>query len=252
MNNCRELGGQVEAGTPLPFGDRAPPDPKPEVAKGAISVNLRIAVLSALLAVSGWAGISDPMDEEAAHIFVVHDTDGFANVRSGPSADSAVIGRIQRGTPIYEDNAGRLANGWWMLHDDSTPLIEGRTEPGKVYSQCTMRERAHACGMKACRYAWIMGEDDLMLPEGIPTVLELISLGMALIFGTAGLPHILVRFYTVPDAKTARYSVVWAMVIIGSFYIMTTFLGFGAATIVGRDFIAKNGGTNMSAPLLAA
>jgi cation/acetate symporter len=81
--------------------------------------------------------------------------------------------------------------------------------------------------------------------------LELISLGVALIFGTAGLPHILVRFYTVPDAKTARYSVVWAMVLIGSFYIMTTFLGFGAATIVGRDFIAKNGGNNMSAPLLA-
>jgi cation/acetate symporter len=81
--------------------------------------------------------------------------------------------------------------------------------------------------------------------------LDLISLGIALIFGTAGLPHILVRFYTVPDAKTARYSVVWAMVLIGSFYIMTTFLGFGAATIVGRDFIAKNGGTNMSAPLLA-
>jgi cation/acetate symporter len=81
--------------------------------------------------------------------------------------------------------------------------------------------------------------------------LDLISLGVALIFGTAGLPHILVRFYTVPDAKTARYSVVWAMVLIGSFYIMTTFLGFGAATIVGRDFIAKNGGNNMSAPLLA-
>lgn len=81
--------------------------------------------------------------------------------------------------------------------------------------------------------------------------MELISLGVALIFGTAGLPHILVRFYTVPDAKTARYSVVWAMFIIGSFYIMTTFLGFGAATIMGRDFISKNGGTNMSAPLLA-
>jgi len=81
--------------------------------------------------------------------------------------------------------------------------------------------------------------------------LDLISLGLALIFGTAGLPHILVRFYTVPDAKTARHSVVWAMVLIGSFYIMTTFLGFGAATIVGRDFIGKNGGINMSAPLLA-
>ncbi len=81
--------------------------------------------------------------------------------------------------------------------------------------------------------------------------LDLISLGLALIFGTAGLPHILVRFYTVPDAKTARMSVVWAMILIGSFYIMTTFLGFGAATIVGPDFIKTHGGTNMSAPLLA-
>src|SRR5712691_7780376 len=81
--------------------------------------------------------------------------------------------------------------------------------------------------------------------------LDLISLGLALIFGTAGLPHILVRFYTVPDARTARHSVVWAMVLIGSFYIMTTFLGFGAATIVGRDQIAAHGGNNMSAPLLA-
>ncbi len=61
--------------------------------------------------------------------------------------------------------------------------------------------------------------------------LDLVSLGLALVFGTAGLPHILVRFYTVPDAKTARVSVVWAMLIIGLFYIMTTFLGFGAATI---------------------
>jgi cation/acetate symporter len=81
--------------------------------------------------------------------------------------------------------------------------------------------------------------------------LDLISLSLALIFGTAGLPHILVRFYTVPDAKTARISVVWAMALIGTFYIMTTFLGFGAATIVGRDTIAVSGGTNMSAPLLA-
>jgi cation/acetate symporter len=55
----------------------------------------------------------------------------------------------------------------------------------------------------------------------------------------------------VPDAKTARTSVVWAMVLIGAFYIMTTFLGFGAATLVGRDAINKGGGTNMSAPLLA-
>ena len=78
--------------------------------------------------------------------------------------------------------------------------------------------------------------------------IDLISLGLALVFGTAGLPHILVRFYTVPDARTARHSVVWAMVLIGVFYIMTTFLGFGAATILTPGKISIE---NMSAPLLA-
>jgi cation/acetate symporter len=71
------------------------------------------------------------------------------------------------------------------------------------------------------------------------------------LFGTAGLPHILSRFYTVPDAKTARISVVWAMVLIGAFFIMTSILGFGAATILGPDYIMSHGGTNMSTPLLA-
>lgn len=81
--------------------------------------------------------------------------------------------------------------------------------------------------------------------------LDLISLGLALLLGTAGLPHILVRFYTVKDARAARVSVVWAMAIIGAFYVMTTFLGFGAATLLGRDAIAAQGGSNMAAPLLA-
>ncbi|HEU0014850.1 MAG TPA: cation acetate symporter, partial [Longimicrobium sp.] len=87
--------------------------------------------------------------------------------------------------------------------------------------------------------------------------LSLISLGIALIFGTAGLPHILVRFYTVPSAIAARTSVVWAMILIGSFYIMTTFLGFGAATLVGKANIGvmKDGALspnqNLAAPLLA-
>lgn len=81
--------------------------------------------------------------------------------------------------------------------------------------------------------------------------LDQISLGLALVFGTAGLPHILVRFYTVPDAKTARASVVWAMILIGLFYIMTTFFGFGAATLLGPDYIRTHGGTNMAAPELA-
>lgn len=76
--------------------------------------------------------------------------------------------------------------------------------------------------------------------------LNLVSLGMALVFGTAGLPHILVRFYTVPDAKTARVSVVWAMIIIGVFYILTTFMGYGAALL-----LEKPPGPNMAAPELA-
>jgi cation/acetate symporter len=81
--------------------------------------------------------------------------------------------------------------------------------------------------------------------------LDQISLGLALVFGTAGLPHILIRFYTVPDAKTARASVVWAMILIGVFYIMTTFFGFGAASLLGPDHLKVHGGTNMAAPELA-
>src|SRR5512137_2744930 len=82
--------------------------------------------------------------------------------------------------------------------------------------------------------------------------IDQISLGMALVFGTAGLPHILMRFFTVPTAQQARKSVVWAMGIIGGFYILTLFLGFGAAKFVGPAAIASvDAGGNMAAPLLA-
>jgi cation/acetate symporter len=80
------------------------------------------------------------------------------------------------------------------------------------------------------------------------SVVENVSLGMALIFGTAGLPHILMRFYTVPTARAARTSVGWAMGLIGAFYVMTTFLGFGAATLVGKAHIPN---VNVAAPKLA-
>jgi cation/acetate symporter len=84
--------------------------------------------------------------------------------------------------------------------------------------------------------------------DGIDTL----SLNMGLVLGTAGLPHILVRFFTVKDAKTARSSVVYATWIIGIFYVMTIFLGFGAAAFVGTsDIVAANAAGNMAAPLLA-
>ncbi len=82
--------------------------------------------------------------------------------------------------------------------------------------------------------------------------IDAISLGIALMFGTAGLPHILMRFYTVPDARTARVSVAYATAAIGLFYLFTFVLGFGAMVIVGQDAIrAIDAGGNMAAPLLA-
>jgi cation/acetate symporter len=82
--------------------------------------------------------------------------------------------------------------------------------------------------------------------------LDTLSLGLALVLGTAGLPHILMRFFTVPDAKAARSSVVWAVGLIGVFYVMTTFLGFGARAFLGTggEEAAGTGG-NLAAPLLA-
>ena len=82
--------------------------------------------------------------------------------------------------------------------------------------------------------------------------LDTLSLNMALVLGTAGLPHILIRFFTVKDAPTARKSVVVATWIIGLFYVMTIFLGFGAAAFVGTEaIVSANAAGNMAAPLLA-
>ncbi|MFJ9113253.1 cation acetate symporter [Streptomyces sp. NPDC102283] len=92
------------------------------------------------------------------------------------------------------------------------------------------------------------------LKYGVDNVskLDFISLGIALVLGTAGLPHILIRFYTVPTAKAARKSVNWAIGIIGAFYLMTIVLGFGAAAILKPgDIIASNKAGNTAAPLAA-
>jgi cation/acetate symporter len=92
-----------------------------------------------------------------------------------------------------------------------------------------------------------------MQPGGLITdPVDAFSLGLALMFGTAGLPHILMRFYTVPDAKQARKSVFVATGFIGYFYILTVTIGFGAAIIVGHSAITSiDAGGNMAAPLLA-
>lgn len=82
--------------------------------------------------------------------------------------------------------------------------------------------------------------------------LDFMSLGLALVLGTAALPHVLMRFYTVPTAKEARKSVVWSIWLIGLFYLFTLVLGYGAAALVGAETIkAAPGGVNSAAPLLA-
>lgn len=81
---------------------------------------------------------------------------------------------------------------------------------------------------------------------------DFVSLALALVLGTAGLPHVLMRFYTVPTAREARRSVVWAIWLIGIFYLFTLVLGYGAAALVGPQTIASApGGQNSAAPLLA-
>jgi cation/acetate symporter len=96
------------------------------------------------------------------------------------------------------------------------------------------------------------GESYLKPGLFLASPLDTVSLGIGLVLGTAGLPHILMRFFTVPDAKAARSSVMWAMVLIGAFYVMTTALGFGARAILGRGGEEAAGTTgNFAVPTLA-
>ncbi|MFC7340993.1 cation acetate symporter [Saccharopolyspora griseoalba] len=84
------------------------------------------------------------------------------------------------------------------------------------------------------------------------TRLDFVSLSLALVLGVAGLPHVLMRFYTVPNAIQARKSVVWATCVMAVFYLCTLIIGFGAAAVSGTDAIlAAPGGENSAAPLLA-
>jgi cation/acetate symporter len=101
--------------------------------------------------------------------------------------------------------------------------------------------------------ATMYGEGVLAPGRLVTDPIEAVSLGLALMLGTAGLPHILMRFYTVPDARTARTSVGYATAVIGFFYLLTFILGFGATVIVGREAITTiDAGGNMAAPMLAA
>jgi len=103
------------------------------------------------------------------------------------------------------------------------------------------------------------GKGDAFLQPGLKygatttSKIDFVSLGIALVLGTAGLPHILIRFYTVPTSRDARKSVLWAIGLIGAFYLMTLVLGFGAAAMLNKDSYDKviASGGNLASPLLA-
>jgi cation/acetate symporter len=96
-------------------------------------------------------------------------------------------------------------------------------------------------------------EGEAFLSSGLqhPNSINAISFGLALLLGTAGLPHLLMRFFTVPDARAARSSVNWAVFLIGSFFIMTMFVGVGARAILGAGAEEASAGGNLATPLLA-
>lgn len=137
----------------------------------------------------------------------------------------------------------------WLPYGFSLPaFLQAVVDEPKVQAQVAKLLGDAAQNMTSQELGQRFLEPGLFLKDPI----DQISLGMALVFGTAGLPHILMRFFTVPNAQEARKSVVWAMAIIGGFYVLTLFLGFGAAIHVGPDTISGiDKGGNMAAPLLA-
>ena len=137
----------------------------------------------------------------------------------------------------------------WLPYGFSLPaFLQAVVSDSKVQAQVAKLLGTAASNMSTQELGQRFLEPGLFLKDPI----DQISLGMALVFGTAGLPHILMRFFTVPNAQEARKSVVWAMAIIGGFYVLTLFLGFGAAIHVGPEVIGGiDKGGNMAAPLLA-
>jgi len=137
----------------------------------------------------------------------------------------------------------------WAPHGFSLPGFLGAvTSDPKVQAQVAKLMGDAATTMTPEQLGQRFLEPGLFLKNPVDQV----SLGLALVLGTAGMPHILMRFFTVPNAQQARVSVLWAMAIIGGFYLLTLIIGNGAAINVGAATIAgMDKGGNMAAPLLA-
>ncbi|MBA4071825.1 MAG: cation acetate symporter [Gemmatimonas sp.] len=164
----------------------------------------------------------------------------------GLSYENAVI-IVGAAMMAYVLFGGMLATTW-------VQIVKAVLLLGGAFLLATM-VMAHFHGSPAALFAAAAekyGSGVLAPGKLVTNPLDTISLGLALMFGTAGLPHILMRFYTVPDARAARTSVFYATGLIGAFYLLTFILGFGAMVLVGPDVITQfDKGGNMAALLLA-
>jgi cation/acetate symporter len=148
---------------------------------------------------------------------------------------------------IYVLFGGMIATTWVQIVKAALLMTGAILLAGLVLARFQFNP-LHLFGAAAAKY----GDAVLVPGKLVANPLDAISLGMALMFGTAGLPHILMRFYTVGDARAARTSVLYATGLIGLFYLMTFVLGFGAMVLVGPGVITGiDKGANMAAPLLA-
>jgi len=179
------------------------------------------------------------------------------NSRSGQSVVIAVVGILM----IVYVLVGGMKGTTWVQIIKAVLLIAGAglmtvmvlAKFGLNFSEILGSAQSAISGATTAGVA----DRDVLAPGAqyggsLTSQINFISLAIALVLGTAGLPHVLMRFYTVPTAKEARRSVVWAIALIGAFYLFTLVLGYGAAALVGPDTIlGAAGGVNSAAPLLA-
>jgi cation/acetate symporter len=149
---------------------------------------------------------------------------------------------------IYVVFGGMLATTWVQIIKAGLLMVAGTVLTVLVLSKAGFNpvelfNRASANHHKSAAY----------LGGGLqhPDTINAISFGLALLLGTAGLPHLLMRFFTVPDAKAARGSIGWAVALIGTFFIMTMVVGVGARAILGPGAVEASKGGNLATPLLA-
>jgi len=157
-----------------------------------------------------------------------------------------IVGAVMLAYVLF---GGMLATTWVQIIKAGLLLFGVTVLTGLVFNKFGWSPRS--------LYTTVVGMygESALQPGGLITSpIEAVSLGLALMFGLLGLPHILMRFYTVPDAKAARKSVLYATGLIGYFYLLIPIVGFGAAVLTpgGRTFIASlDKGGNMAAPLVA-